>query len=290
MHDQAERLRELVNIQNNDKEKSREKSSSTRIMAITSGKGGVGKTNLAVNLALALVQLEQRVTLIDTDLGLANVDLILGISPEYHLGHFFTGERDLREITIEGPLGLRVIAGGSGFQELADLSERYVDKCLEHLMELEEGSDFLIFDTGAGISYKVVQFITAADEIIVVTTSEPTSIADAYGIVKVVAKENPQTKVYLVANMIRWEDEGNQVLERLAMVAEKFLDFTVEPLGMVFYDPVVPAAVKKQEPFILTNPQAAASKNVSGLARRLLSLPDIPAHPPGSFWRRLFKR
>ena len=290
MHDQAERLRELVNVQNNDKEESREESSPTRIMAITSGKGGVGKTNLAVNLALGLVSLRQRVTLIDTDLGLANIDLILGITPEYHLGHFFTGERSLRDIIVEGPLGLRVIAGGSGFQELADLSERHVDKCLKHLVELEEGSDFLVFDTGAGISYKVVQFIIAADEIMVVTTSEPTAIADAYGIIKVLAKENPQAKVYLVANMIRREDEGNQVLERLVMVAEKFLDFNVEPLGMVFYDSVVPAAVKHQEPFILVNPQAAASKNVLGLARRLLALPDIPVHSPGSFWRRLFRR
>lgn len=300
MHDQAERLRELVNGRNKE-ERHGELSQTTgprshppaqhaRIIAVTSGKGGVGKTNLAVNLALGLATLGQRVTLIDTDLGLANIDLVLGLTPEYHLGHFFAGERSLQEIVTNGPFGLKVIAGGSGFQELADLSERHVDKCLEHLTELEQESDFILFDTGAGISYKVVQFIVAADEVLVVTTSEPTAIADAYGVIKVLAKENPQARVYLVVNMVRLESEGKQVLDRLIMVAEKFLDFAVEPLGMVFYDTAIPKAVKKQEPVFLINPQATASQNILGLARKLLALPEFPMESPGSFWRRLFKK
>jgi flagellar biosynthesis protein FlhG len=254
---------------------------------VTSGKGGVGKTNLAVNLALSLASLGQRVTLIDTDLGLANIDLVLGLTPEYHLGHFFAGERSLQEIVINGPCGVKVIAGGSGLQELANLSERHMERCLEYLIELEEETDFILFDTGAGISHKVVQFIVAADEVLVVTTSEPTAIADAYGVIKVLAKENPQALVYLVVNMVRMESEGKQVLDRLQMVAEKFLDFTVEPLGMVFYDALVPKAVKKQEPFFLINPQATASQNILGLARKLLDLPDFPLQAPGGFWRRL---
>lgn len=303
MHDQAERLRELVNGRISGR-KRREKggeasqpaslcshrpASHVRIIAVTSGKGGVGKTNLAVNLALGLATLGQRVTLIDTDLGLANIDLVLGLTPEYHLGHFLAGERSLREIVIEGPCGVKVIAGGSGLQELANLSERQVARCLDHLAELEEDTDFILFDTGAGISRKVVQFIVAADEVLVVTTSEPTAIADAYGVVKVIAKENPQALVYLVVNMVRLESEGKQVLERLQMVAEKFLDFTVEPLGMVFYDALVPKAVKNQEPFLLTNPQATASQNVLGLARKLLDLPEFPERAPGGFWRRLIR-
>lgn len=304
MHDQAERLRELVNGRNRKKDESSPAAGPHshqpapggeprgqrrgRIIAITSGKGGVGKTNLAVNLALGLASLGQRVTLIDTDLGLANIDLVLGLTPPYHLGHFFAGERSLREIAIEGPYGIKVIAGGSGLQELANLSERHMARCLEHLVELEEEADFILFDTGAGISHKVVQFILAADEVLVVTTSEPTAIADAYGVIKVLAKENPRAHVYLVVNMVRMESEGQQVLDRLQMVAEKFLDFTVEPLGMVFYDSLVPKAVKKQEPFFLTNPQATASQNILSLARKLLAFPEFPAKTPGGFWRRLF--
>ena len=299
MHDQAERLRELVNgrikkkgpVESSESTipRSHRPAGHGRIIAVTSGKGGVGKTNLAVNLALSLATLGQRVILIDTDLGLANIDLVLGLTPEYHLGHFFAGERSLREIAIEGPYGVKVIAGGSGLQELANLSERQMERCLEHLVELEEEADFILFDTGAGISHKVVQFLVAADEVLVVTTSEPTAIADAYGVIKVLSKENPQAQVYLVVNMVRLESEGKQVLERLQMVAEKFLDFPVEPLGMVFYDALVPKAIKKQEPFFMTHPQATASQNILGLAKKLLAFPEFPENSPGGFWRRLLR-
>lgn len=285
MRDQAEKLRELVNEHANNKQKT----SGTRVIAVTSGKGGVGKSNLAVNLAIYLSTLGQKITLIDTDLGLANIDLILGITPEYHLGHFFSGERSLSQIVMEGPGGLRIIAGGSGFQELADISEWQLDKCLQQFYSLEKDSDIILFDTGAGISNKVLRFVIAAKEVMVVTTPEPTAIADAYGIIKVLARENSASKVYLVVNMVHKEDEGQQVLNRLVMVAEKFLDFPVEPLGMVFYDPIVTQAVKLQQPFSLMDPHCKAAKNVQNLAHRILSLPEIPAGGFISFWRRLVK-
>ena len=162
----------------------RQRATPERIIAVTSGKGGVGKTNLAVNLALGLASLGQRVTLIDTDLGLANIDLVLGLTPPYHLGHFFTGERSLEEIAMEGPYGIKVIAGGSGLQELANLSERHMERCLEYLTGLEEKADFILFDTGAGISHKVVQFLVAADGVLSGYDLEPTAIADAYGVIR----------------------------------------------------------------------------------------------------------
>lgn len=286
MPDQAEKLRELVNIHNNHKKSS----SGARIIAVTSGKGGVGKTNLAVNLSIHLSHLGQKVTLIDTDLGLANIDLILGISPEYHLGHFVSGERRLSEIIIEGPSGVKVIPGGSGFQELADINEYQLDKCLNQISCLEAETDIIILDTGAGISSKVVHFILAAEEVIVVTTPEPTAIADAYGVIKVLARRNSAAKVYIVVNMVQREEEGEQVLNRLVMVAEKFLDFRVEPLGMVFYDSSVMQAVRQQQPFSLIFPQTKASLNVLRLAQIILSLPEVTPGGLVSFWRRLIKR
>lgn len=288
MRDQAEKLRELVNEQANTRQAT--STSGARMIAVTSGKGGVGKTNLAVNLSLNLANLGKKVLLIDTDLGLANIDLILGITPEYHLGHFFTGERRLSEIIVEGPLGLKVIAGGSGFQELADINEWQLEKCINEISGLEKELDLIIFDTGAGISAKVIRFIIATEEIIVVTTPEPTAIADAYGVIKVLSRENPNSKVYIVANMVGKEEEGHQVLDRLMMVAERFLDFPVEPLGMVFYDPAVLQAVKEQRPFSILNPQAKASLNVLQLAQKLLSLPEPPSRGLRSFWQRLLKR
>src|SRR5690554_1893272 len=283
MRDQAEKLRELVNEHANQQKNA----SGTRVIAVTSGKGGVGKSNLAVNLGIYLSSLGQKVTLIDTDLGLANIDLILGVTPEYHLGHFFSGEKTLPQITMEGPAGLRIIAGGSGFQELADISEWQLDKCLQQFYTLEQDSDIIIFDTGAGISNKVLRFVVAAKEVLVVTTPEPTAIADAYGVIKVLARENSASKVYIVVNMVHKEDEGQQVLNRLVMVAEKFLDFPVEPLGMVFYDQVVTKAVKVQQPFSLMNPQSKAAKNVQNLAHKILAIPEIPSGGFISFWRRL---
>jgi len=283
MRDQAEKLRELVNEHANQQKNA----SGTRVIAVTSGKGGVGKSNLAVNLGIYLSSLGQKVTLIDTDLGLANIDLILGVTPEYHLGHFFSGEKTLPQITMEGPAGLRIIAGGSGFQELADISEWQLDKCLQQFYTLEQDSDIIIFDTGAGISNKVLRFVVAAKEVLVVTTPEPTAIVDAYGVIKVLARENSASKVYIVVNMVHKEDEGQQVLNRLVMVAEKFLDFPVEPLGMVFYDQVVTKAVKVQQPFSLMNPQSKAAKNVQNLAHKILAIPEIPSGGFISFWRRL---
>ena len=227
--------------------------------------------------------------MIDTDLGLANIDLILGITPEYHLGHFFSGERSLSQIVMEGPGGLRIIAGGSGFQELADISEWQLDKCLQQFYSLEKNSDIILFDTGAGISNKVLRFVVAAKEVMVVTTPEPTAIADAYGVIKVLARENSASKVYLVVNMVHKEDEGQQVMNRLVMVAEKFLDFPVEPLGMVFYDPVVTQAVKLQQPFSLMDPHCKAARMYKTWPTE--SCLSQKFQPSGfiSFWRRLVK-
>jgi flagellar biosynthesis protein FlhG len=283
MRDQAERLRELVNSQNQKGNPHK-----ARIIAVTSGKGGVGKTNLSVNLSICLSKMGQNVTLIDTDLGLANIDLMLGIIPQYHLGHVFSGEQELADVIMDGPAGVKIIAGGSGLQVLADLSSWQLDSCINRLITLEENNDFIIFDTGAGISNKVVRFLLAAEEIIVVTIPEPTSIADAYGVIKIISKDNPNAKIYVAVNMVRNDEEGEQVVERLQMVAEKFLHFPLEPLGYIQYDSNVPKAVKQQQPFSLTHPNSKASQSIKQMAQYLLALPQHPSRGLTSFFHKLF--
>jgi flagellar biosynthesis protein FlhG len=285
MRDQAERLRELVNSQ-----KQKNQHHKARIIAVTSGKGGVGKTNLSVNLSICLSQMGQKVTLIDTDLGLANIDLMLGIIPQYHLGHVFSGEQELADVTMEGPAGVKIIAGGSGLQVLADLSSWQLDNCINRLVTLEEDNDFIIFDTGAGISNKVVRFLLAADEIIVVTIPEPTSIADAYGVIKIIAKENPDAKIYIAVNMVKNDEEGEQVVERLQMVAEKFLHFPLEPFGYIQYDSNVPKAVKQQQPFFTTHPNSKATQSIKQMAQQLLALPLPPSRGLKKFFQSLFSK
>lgn len=283
MRDQAERLRELVNSHNN-----RVNSHKARIIAVTSGKGGVGKTNLSVNLSICLSKMGEKVTLIDTDLGLANIDLMLGMIPKYHLGHFFSGERDLADVVMEGPAGVKIIAGGSGLQELADIGPSQLDNCINRLFTLDEENDFIILDTGAGISNKVIRFLLAAEEIIVVTIPEPTSIADAYGVIKIISKENPSAKIYVAVNMVKSDEEGEQVVERLRIVAEKFLQFPLESLGYIHYDPNVPKAVKQQQPFTLTHPSSKASQGIKKMAQNLLLLPEHPSRGLSMFFQRLF--
>lgn len=284
MHDQAENLRELVNRVNPTQQKK------ARILTVTSGKGGVGKTNIAVNLAIALAQMNLKVVLVDADLGLANVDVILGMIPQYHLGHVVSGEKRIDEVLLDGPEGIKIIASGSGLQDLANLSEWRLDQCVRELSRLEDMADIIIFDTGAGLSRNVVRFILAAQEVLIVTTPEPTAMTDAYSIVKVIASKNPGTRIRLVVNMVLQEKEGVQVIERLRLVAKRFLDIDIERLGLLFHDPVVSAAVREQQPFILSHPHSVIAQSIKQMARGLTS--STVEQPAGfaSFLRRLVGR
>lgn len=285
MHDQAESLRELMN---------RDAASNTarraRILTITSGKGGVGKTNLAVNLSIALGQLNKRVILVDADLGLANVDVILGIIPQYHLGHVVSGQKRIDEILLDGPAGIKVVASGSGLQDLANLSEWRLDQCLKELAQLEQMADIILFDTGAGLSRNVLRFILATQEVIVITTPEPTAWTDAYSIIKVIASKNPGTHIRLVVNMIHAEKEGLQVVERFKLVAKRFLDIDIERMGFLYHDPVVTAAVREQQPFILSHPNSIAAQCIKEMARSLVDAAIPEPEGIGSFLKRLVSR
>lgn len=283
MADQAERLREIIRGNTKPVKLS-------RVIAVTSGKGGVGKTNFSVNLGIALSKLGNRVLLVDADLGLANVDVILGMAPKHHLGHVISGQKTIREVINEGPSGLKVIASGSGDYRLANLSERSLENCLQRLNEIEDEIDIMLIDTGAGISRNVLKFVLAAGEVVVVTTPEPTAITDAYGLIKVVASAVPDTPIWVVVNMIRDETEGKQVIERLTTVSKRFLGVNLANIGFINWDPSVSKSVKQQQPFIIGHPRSPATRDVGLIAQNIVNRSIANHIGTRKFFERLFSK
>lgn len=271
--DQAARLRKLVAEVRAGKAGARITDSlvPTRVVAITSGKGGVGKTSVTINLALALAQRKQRVAILDADLGLANVDIAMGLLPRFNLMHVITGEKTLEEIIVEGPLGVAVIASGSGIRELANLADGDRGRLLASLEGLKAKYDFLLIDTSAGLGRNVLGFVLAADEIIVVTTPEPTALLDAYSMVKVVFQENKDAQIKLVVNMVRDEAEAREVADKMAILVHRFLGAVVEPAAWIPRDNAVGEAIREQTPLLMLYPNSAATRCIQALAGRLAS-------------------
>lgn len=270
MRDQAANLRRLV----------ANKEPSSRIIAVTSGKGGVGKTNIAVNLALALCQMNYRVALIDVDLGLANVDIVLGITPRFNLGHVMYGQKTLGEIIMEGPLGLKIISGGSGITELANLNGWRLEAFIASFEELNQNFDFVILDTGAGVHRTVTSFVLAATDILVVTTPEPTAITDAYGLLKIIHQRAPQASVRLVVNMAKSPGEADMVADRLNSVLREFVQWEVDYVGHILTEAQVARAVAEQHPFLLAYPNCRASRSIKRIAG-VLAGGNAPSEPLG---------
>jgi flagellar biosynthesis protein FlhG len=260
-----------------------------RIVAISSGKGGVGKSNLSINLALSLCQLGRQVILFDADLGLANADVLLGLQPRYNLTHFFQGGRSLQEIMVEGPLGLKVIPSGSGISQLADLGVQDRERVLSHFALIEDQADFLLVDTGAGISRNVTSFARAADEVIVVTTPEPTARLDAYGLIKVLASEGYDGRMQVVVNMAESAAEGEEVGRLMETLASRFLNAHVQMLGSIPRDRAVQKSVRAQKPFLLEYPDSPAARAVLAIASRLSQVHLAPDKQTGmqAFLERL---
>jgi len=260
--DQAANLRRLV------LEKKIDTPSTTRTIVISSGKGGVGKTSLSVSLAIALAEDGKSVTLVDADLGLANINVILGIIPKYNLYHVIKGKKKLKDIIIEVPEGIKIIAGASGFHQLANLEPKQREEFIGSIAELAN-DDYLIVDTGAGISQNVLSFVMAADEVIVVTTPEPTAITDAYGIIKAIASQSTEKHIKLIVNKAQSVAEGKRVAQRVINIAGQFLNIKVEDLGFVYEDICVPKSVRNQKPFYVSYPKSRASGCVKVIADRL---------------------
>lgn len=268
MIDQAKQLREKV-LQKTAKKEKRP----TRIIAVTSGKGGVGKSNFALNFALSLVQQNKKVLIFDVDLGFANVDVLLGRSNKESIATMIEKDLSIWDIIEEGPNGLLFISGGSGFNDLFSLDEEKMNKFFSELSTIQGSVDYIILDTGAGLSYENLRFILAADDVILVTTPEPTSITDAYSIVKMIHAKDPNVHMKLIINQCTNEREGTQTAENFKQVTEQFLHKQIGTLGYIPSDSNVPNAVKRQTPFLLAFPNSQASQAMQHVTREFLQLP-----------------
>lgn len=244
-NDQAAGLRHIANPQ------------PVCVIAITSGKGGVGKSNISVNIAVAMANVGHQVMLMDADLGLANIDVLLGLRPDYNLEHVVNGERTLEEVMIEGPAGIKIVPAASGAQRMAELGPAENAGVIQAFSELSYPIDTLIVDTAAGLSSSVMAFTRAAREVIVVVCDEPASITDAYATIKVLSRDYHIDHFHVVANMARSTKQGHELFAKLTLVTERFLDVTLEFIGVIPYDDVLLKAVRQQRRW-LTPTRAAA--------------------------------
>lgn len=293
MVDQAEDLRKLMKEKKDELEEIKNNNQKrTRIISITSGKGGVGKTNIAVNLGLAYAKIGKSVVIIDADLGLANANIILGTTPQYNLYHVIRKKKHMKDIIIDTSYGIKLVAGASGFSEIANMTEEDRTHFINELYELSN-ADIIIIDTSAGISRNVLSFLEASDEVVVVTTTEPTSIADAYGIIKTVSKEinNCDINLKLIVNRVFSAQDSKEIAERIIHIAGQFLNVKVEYLGFIYNDDAVFNAVLGQKPFFISTP---SSKAASCLKHIVAKLEKVEYNDVGGgfskFLKKLFAR
>lgn len=275
--DQASRLRELVG-----------KKKEIRVVSVASGKGGVGKSCIAINLAIALSRLDVRVLILDADFGLANIDIMLGVTSKYNVSHVLRGEKTLGEIIQLGHEGVRFISGGSGVSDLLNLEEEKVLQLFDSIVGIEAQADFIIVDIGAGINENIMQMILASTETIVVTTPEPTAILDAYALIKAIVKRNIAHPIHILINKCDSKKEAERVEEGFIEVVGRHLGKNINPLGLIMYDNDVSLSIKRQTPIIVSSPGNATSREISMIARDIMQLPGIKT--TGNLFSRIFSR
>lgn len=264
-----------------------EKTAGCRVIAVTSGKGGVGKTTVVINTAIALAAQGLSVFVIDGDLGTANVDVLCNLSPRYNLNHIVHGSKGILDIAVEGPGGIQVIPGGSGLQALANLETEQLSRVIESFKTLEKQADVIIIDTGAGLSKNVIHFAVAADQTLIVTTPEPHSVTDAYAITKVLDEQVKKVPLSLIINKADSAAEAEQVGTRMVNVAKRFLTIELNYLGYIANDQLVCRAIKNLTPSILAYPNAPSSRCFHQLADRLLDKKAAPPAASKSFFERM---
>jgi flagellar biosynthesis protein FlhG len=296
MTDQAAGLRNMIKFNNHEPGRIFEKvdqegSHQIKVISVTSGKGGVGKTSLVANLATAFQKLHKRVLILDADLGLGNMDIMLGLNPKYTISHVLKGEKTLDEVLITAPAGFKLLPAASGIQELTNLDNSQRLFLLNELDALHDRFDLILIDTGAGISSNVMYFNYAAMERIVVVTNEPTSLTDAYALIKVLIKEHRQKRFKILVNLARSGSEADRIYKSLSLVADRYLDSpSLDYLGWIPYDRQIPVAVRRQKAIIESHPDAPSSRSIMALAKRLLAEDEIVFEGDIKFfWRRLLE-
>lgn len=255
----------------------RMKKQMVKVIAVTGGKGGVGKTNVTLNLAMAMAQMGKRVLVLDADLGLANCDVMLGLRVEKNLSHVLAGDVDLDDILIEGPFGIKIVPATSGTQSMTELSPAEHAGLIRAFSEMRTAFDVMLVDTAAGISDMVLSFSRASQDVLVVVCDEPSSITDAYALMKILSREYSVRKFKIVANMVRSLKEGQELFAKLSRVTDRFLDVTLELVATIPFDENVRKAARKQKAFIDAFPKTPASLAVKTLATRAVQWPVPPS-------------
>jgi len=275
MTDQAQKLRELAAACRQH----------PRVITVTSGKGGVGKSNVVINLAIVLSRMEKRVLVIDADLGLANVDVLLGLKNRFNLQHVLDGHMKLKDILVFGPAGIKVIPGSSGIPRIANMSSRKRQEFIMSFSELEDEADIILIDTSAGMTKNVVALALLADEVLLVTTPEPSAITDAYAMIKVLHAEKPEAKIQLIVNMANNEAQALEVAQKVAQVSRQFLNYQVNILGGLPLDPCVPRAVMQRQPWTDIYPRSTATRAIKQIAEKILNGERKPSSGNGFIQR-----
>ncbi len=262
-----------------------------RVIAVTGGKGGIGKTNVSVNLSLSLAKLGRRVVLLDADLGLANVDVLLGLEAKRNLADVLSGDCSLADIMVEGPAGIRIVPASSGVRSMTSLTAGEHSGIIQAFSDLDDQLDVLVVDTAAGISESVTSFVHAAQEALVVVCNEPTSITDAYALIKVLNRDHGIFKFNILANMIHSPHEAQQLFQKLSTVADRFLNVALKFSGAIPYDEMLRKSVQKRQPVCLAYPRSKAAMAFKELAREVDDWP-LPKSPKGHmefFMERLLR-
>lgn len=289
--DQAEQLRNIVKQQNKKKR-------SARVITVTSGKGGVGKSNVSVNLAIQMSRLGKRAVILDADFGLANIEVMLGMRPQYNLADMMFRGKDVKDIICTGPEDIGFISGGSGLREMTNLNKDQILSLVRTMYELDHYADVVIIDTGAGISDTVIELVASSSEVLLVATPEPTSITDAYALLKTLHRhdgfEAGSTSIKMIGNRIQSYEEGKELYLKLNTVVNKFLGMEMEYLGAIPYDEYLPRAVMQQQPVSLAYPDAPSARAMLELAMVLEDEkkeiePMDTAHGLAGLFTKIFK-
>lgn len=285
--DQARELRNLINVANSIE--NRKKILNARVITVSSGKGGVGKSSFSVNLAIYLAKLNKRVVVIDADFGLANIEVLLGVRPKYNFYHILKGEKNISEILVDTEYGIKLISGGSGLKELSNVNNTEVRYFIEQFDYLDKIADIIIIDTGAGISSNVTNFIRASDENIIVTTPEPTSFTDAYTLIKIIKEQNETIeKINVVINKADDNYEADRIFKKLSHVCQKFLNLKIENIGYLPTDVSLIKAVKQQKPVLEIFPNSEFTEGIKCIGNRIINEESIkPNDGVKSFIQRL---
>lgn len=266
MIDQAENLRKIMKSKNIDNQIEQLSPNKAKVIAISSGKGGVGKTNFALNFSISLRRLGYEVVVIDADIGLSNIEILAGINANSTISDIIFSDKDIFEIMINGPEGIKVISGGSGLKELTLLKDDNLPKLIQEIERLQCVTDYIVIDTGAGISNSVTDFIMISDEVIIICTPDPTSLMDSYTLIKSIVYTGFTGKINIVCNLVKDRNEGKEIFEKICNASNNFLRVQINYLGYIERNDMVNFAVRNQIPFIVSHPNSALSKRINIMA------------------------